>query len=356
LSGLDLSGLAFLVPGRLEQLTGGYLFDRRVVEGLREAGRRVDVVELPGAFPDADATARAAVAAALAALPDGAAAAIDGLALPGAVDCLDAEAARLRLVAFVHHPLADETGLAAAARARFADIEARLLRPLRGAICPSEETAAALRRYGVSAARIAVVPPGTDKPAAPPAPRGASATLRLLAVASVTPRKGHCVLVAALARLTALDWHLRCVGSLTRDPATAAALRRAIAEHGIGERVTLAGEHPPECLAAEYQAADCFVLPSFHEGYGMAFAEALAHGLPIIAARAGAVPDTVPASAGLLVPPGDDAALAAALRRIIVDGDLRRRLAAGARAAGAALPDWPRSVECWGAAFDRLVA
>jgi glycosyltransferase involved in cell wall biosynthesis len=355
LSGLGLSGLAFLVPGRLDQLTGGYLFDRRVVEGLREAGRRVDVVELAGAFPDADATARAAVAAALAALPDGAAAAIDGLALPGAVDCLDAEAARLRLVAFVHHPLADETGLAAAARARFADIEARLLRPLRGAICPSEETAAALRRYGVSAGRIAVVPPGTDKPAAPP-PRSANPTLRLLAVASVTPRKGHCVLVAALARLTALDWHLRCVGSLTRDPATAAALRRAIAEHGIGERVTLAGEHPPECLAAEYQAADCFVLPSFHEGYGMAFAEALAHGLPIVAARAGAVPDTVPASAGLLVPPGDDAALAAALRRIIVDGDLRRRLAAGARAAGAALPDWPRSVECWGAAFDRLVA
>jgi glycosyltransferase involved in cell wall biosynthesis len=351
-----LNRLAFLVPGRLDQLTGGYLFDRRIVDGLREAGRAVEVVELAGAFPDADAPARAAVAAALAALPDGAAAAIDGLALPGAADCLDAEATRLRLVAFVHHPLADETGLSASECARFAEIEARLLGVMRGAICPSAETAAALRRYGIPAGRIAVVPPGTDKPRAAPAARAAGAPLRLLAVASVTPRKGHLLLVDALARLTELDWHLRCIGSLTRDQATAAALRRAVAEHGIAERVTLAGEHPPERLAAEYQAADCFVLPSFHEGYGMAFAEALAHGLPIVAARAGAVPDTVPDSAGLLVPPGDAAALAAALRRFIVDGALRQRLAAGARAAGAALPDWHQSVRRWAAAFDRLVA
>lgn len=351
-----MTALAFLAPGRLDQLTGGYIFDRRIVEGLREAGRRVDVVELAGAFPEADATARAAVAAALAALPDGAAAAIDGLALPGADNCLETAVKRLRLVAFVHHPLASETGLSAAGSARFAEIEARLLRRLRGAICPSAETAAALRRYGISAERIAVVPPGTDKPAAPPTPRDPGATLRLLCVASVTPRKGHRVLVAALARLTDLDWHLRCIGSLARDPATAAALRRTIAQHGIAERVTLAGERPPERLAAEYQAADCFVLPSFHEGYGMAFAEALAHGLPIVAARAGAVPDTVPESAGLLVPPGDDAALAAALRAVIVDGDLRRRLAAGARAVAAALPDWRQSVQLWAAAFDRLVA
>ena len=354
-----LTRVAFLVPGRLDQLTGGYIFDRRIVEGLRATGRAVDVVELAGDFPDADATARAAVAAALADQPDGATVVIDGLALLGAADCLAASAARLRIVAFVHHPLASETGLSPASSARFAALEAHLLRQLRGAICPSDETAAALRLYGVFAERIAVVPPGTDKPPASPAPplapRRPAAPLRLLAVASVTPRKGHLVLVAALARLTALDWHLRCVGSLTRDPATATVLRRAIAEYGIAERVTLAGEYAPEQLAAEYRAADCFVLPSFHEGYGMAFAEALAHGLPIVAARAGAVPHTVPESAGLLVPPGDDAALAAALRRVIVDGDLRDRLAAGARAAGAALPDWPRSVRCWEAALARLV-
>jgi len=120
--------------------------------------------------------------------------------------------------------------------------------------------------------------------------------------------------------------------------------------------VILAGERPQAQLTAEYAAADCFVLPSFHEGYGMAFAEALAHGLPVVAARAGAVPDTVPESAGLLVPPGDVEALAAALRRIITDDELRRRFAGGARAAGAALPGWSETVRRWEAAFDRLAA
>jgi glycosyltransferase involved in cell wall biosynthesis len=354
------SGLTFLVPGRLDQLTGGYIFDRRVVEGLREGGREVAVVELAGSCPSADATACRAVRDALAALPDGAAAVIDGLALLGAADCLAAAAPRLRLVAFVHHPLASETGLSVASTSRFAALEADLLRQLRGVICPSDETAMALRRYGVSPLRIAVVPPGTDKPndaggtTARQLPAGAN--LRLLCVASVTPRKGHLVLVAALARLAEFEWRLRCVGSLARDADTAAALRRRIAELDLDDRVTLVGECPPSALAAEYRAADCFVLPSFHEGYGMAFAEALAHGLPIVAARAGAVPDTVPESAGLLVPPGDVSALAAALRRVILDGDLRRRLAAGARAAGAGLPDWRQSVRDWAAAYDRLVA
>jgi len=351
-----LTRLAFLVPGRLDQLTGGYLFDRRIVDGLRAGGRHVEVIELAGTFPDADAIAHAAVGDALAELPDAAAAVIDGLALLGAEDCLAAAARRLRLIGFVHHPLASETGLSAPARARIAGLEGGLVRLLRGAICPSEETAAALRAYGVAGARIAVVPPGTAKPASSrPSPRQPGPA-RLLTVASVTPRKGHLVLIAALARLAGLDWRLRCVGSLTRDPAAVTALRQAIAQHSLTDRVTLVGERPTEELAAEYQAADCFVLPSFHEGYGMAFAEALSHGLPAVAARAGAVPRTVPASAGLLVPPGDVAALAAALRRIIAEPELRERLAAGALAAGALLPDWDHAVRCWAAAFDRLVA
>jgi glycosyltransferase involved in cell wall biosynthesis len=351
-----LTPLAFLVPGPLDQLTGGYLFDRRIIEGLRAGGRKVEVVELAGSFPDADGTARAAVASALTGLPGNAAAVIDGLALLGAADCLEAEAKRLRLIGFIHHTLASETGLSAAENARIAGLEGGLLRLLRGAICPSEETAAALRAYGVAAARIAVVPPGTAKPAAARPASRKDGPARFLTVASVTPRKGHLVLVNALARLTAVDWRLRCIGSLARDPATAAALRDAIARHGLADRVTLAGERQPEELAAEYQAADCFVLPSFHEGYGMAFAEALSHGLPIVAARAGAVPRTVPESAGLLVPPGDVAALAAELERVIAEPDLRRRLAAGALAAGALLPDWDQSVRGWAAAFDRLVA
>jgi glycosyltransferase involved in cell wall biosynthesis len=347
--------LALLVPGPIDQLTGGYLYARRLVEGLRARGCAVAVAELPGRFPDADARARDSAAAALAALPDGAAAVIDGLALDGFRDCLPREARRLRLLALVHHPLPDETGLSAAAAQNFAALEKTLLPLVAGILCPSARTAAAVAAYGVKTERIAVVLPGTMKPAHPSVRHGRGATMRLLSVATVTPRKGHLVLLDALARLGARDWRLDIIGSLTRDAATVAAVRDAIATHGSASRVTLAGEWPPAHLAEAYAAADLFVLASYHEGYGMAFAEALAHGLPIVATTGGAIPETVPASAGILVPPGDAGALATALATIIDDESLRVRLAAGAAAAGAMLPNWDEAIERWMAIAERLL-
>jgi len=352
-----LKDITFIVPGALDQLTGGYLFDRRLVEGLRRAGRAVTVHELPGTFPEADATARDAAAAVLAGLADNAAAVIDGLALPAFIDCLTPEAAaRLKLVGFVHHPLALETGLAAETGARFAAVEMRLLPLLAGVMCPSAITAWAVEDYGVPRGRVAITPPGTDKPATPPRRAPREGPLHLLSIGSLTPRKGHLLLIGALAALADRAWRLRCIGSLTRDPQTTAAVERAIAAHGLGERVELAGEWPPERVGTAYAEADVFVLASYHEGYGMAFAEALAYGLPVVGTTAGAIPETVPATASLLVPPGDRDALATALRLLLDNAALRARLAAGAAAAGAALPDWPAAVRHWMAAFDRLVA
>ena len=348
--------LAFIVPGPLDQLTGGYLFDRHIVEGLRDAGRAVEAIELAGRFPDPDDVARVAAAMGLQALPDGAAVVIDGLALLAFADCLEREAKRLRIIAFVHHPLADETGLGEKEQKRIAALEARLLKLVRGVLCPSESTARLVAAYGVKRARIAVTPPGTPRPKRLPRRRAPRARTELLCVASVTPRKGHLLLVEALTPLAARDWHCRCIGSLTRDPATAAALRYEIGRRGLKGRFTLAGEWPPEKLGAAYAAADLFVLPSYHEGYGMALAEALVHGLPVISTTAGAIPETVPQSAGLLVPPGDAAALGAALERFLDEPKLRASLAAGARAAGARLPDWPKAVAGWAAALDRLTA
>jgi glycosyltransferase involved in cell wall biosynthesis len=345
---------AFLVPGALDQLTGGYLFDRHVIEGLRAAGRPVDAIELPGRFPEADDVARAGASEALARLPDGAVSVIDGLALFGFADCLEREAQRLRIVAVVHHPLADETGLSERERALVAALEARLLKLMRGVLCPSESTARLVAAYGVPRARIAVTPPGTAKPRRPQRRGAARGRVEFLCVASLTPRKGHLILVEALAALAERDWHCRCIGSLTRDAETSAAVRYEIGRRGLKGRIELMGEWPPERLGEVYAASDAIVLPSFHEGYGMALAEAMAHGVPVISTTAGAIPETVPPSAGLLVPPGDAAALGAALRRFLEEAPLRARLAAGARKAGARLPDWRQAVADWGAALDRL--
>ena len=351
----ETSRLAFLVPGPLDQLTGGYLFGRKVVEGLRALGRSVTVAELAGRYPDADDVARAAAAATLGGLPDASSAVIDGLALPAFADCLAREAQRLRLIGFIHHPLSLETGLSAAEVRRYAALESRLWPLLRGILCPSAHTANAIVASGVAAARVAVTMPGTARAATAKGQR-MQGPLRLLAVGTITPRKGHLLLIEALAALRDFDWRLTCIGSLERDPATAAALRRAIAAHELGDRVVLAGECRPEHLTAAYRDADLFVLPSYQEGYGMAYAEALAHGLPIIATTAGAIPDTVPAAASMLVAPGDAAALRGALRLMFSDANHRSRLAAGAALAAAALPDWPVAVRDWAAAFDRLAA
>ena len=348
--------IAFLVPGALDQLTGGYLFDRHVVEGLRAMGRAVDPIELKGQYPEPDTTARQASAEALARLPDGSVAVIDGLALLAFADCLEREARRLDVVAFVHHPLADETGLNERERKRVATLEAALLKLVRGVLAPSENTARLVAAYGVPRARIAVTPPGTVKPKRPSRRRPSRGRVEFLCVASLTPRKGHLILIEALAALADRDWHCRCIGSLTRDPETAAAVRYEIGRRGLKGRIALEGEWPPDRLGEAYAAADATVLPSFHEGYGMALAEALAHGLPVISTTAGAIPDTVPPSAGLLVPPGDAGAFTQALRRFLDEPPLRARLAAGARKAGARLPDWPQAVADWAAALDRLTA
>ncbi|NYZ13058.1 glycosyltransferase family 4 protein [Azospirillum sp. RWY-5-1] len=330
--------LRFVVPGPITQTTGGYIYDRRVVEGMRAAGHAVDVVELPGVHPRVDDATRRAAAATLAAVPDGAPVVVDGLALPALADAVTRDAGRLRLSAMIHHPLWLETGLAAGEAERLRALEAGCLSAMRRIVVPSARTLADVVAMGVPAERVTVVPPGTDP--APFAAGSGDGMVRLLSVATLTPRKGHATLIEALRRLESAAWRLLVVGSAERDPEHAARLRAIIAAAGLGERVTLAGELDGEALAAAFHGADLFVQASHHEGFGMALAEALAHGLPVVATAVGAAPELVPAGAGLLVPPGDAAALAAALGRVIADAGERRRLAAGARRAAAALPGW----------------
>lgn len=335
-----MTTLHLLLPGSLDQLTGGTLYDRRIVDGLRAQGRAVGVHELDASFPQPTAAALAGADAALAGLADDAPTIIDGLAFGAMPEVAARHAGRLRLVALVHHPLALETGLDAALSARLRDSETAALRHARRVIVTSRQTARLLADFDVPAARIRVVEPGTE-----PAPlamgSGGDGPLRLVAVGTVTPRKGHLLLIEALGRLRHLDWRLDCAGSLDRDPTTAAALRARIEALGLGERVRLLGELPPAALAPHYAQADLFVLASLFEGYGMAYAEALARGLPVLGTTGGAIADTVPADAGLLVPPGDVEALHDALVRLLTDAALRRDLAAGAARARAGLPDWP---------------
>jgi glycosyltransferase involved in cell wall biosynthesis len=332
---------SFLVPGDLGTRTGGYVYDRHIIEGLRARQWAVEVLSLGEGFPAPDEGALECAAHVVEALPDGTLAVMDGLAFGVLPELVREHAQRLDWVALVHHPLALETGLDPDRRQALFDSERRALAHARGVIVTSASTARALADFDVEASRVVVVEPGTE--AAPLATGSGGDALSLLCVATVTPRKGHALLVEALAGLTNRPWVLHCAGSLAMDPACAAALRQAIDAHGLRERVLLHGEQDEAGLRSLYAEADAFVLPSFHEGYGMALAEALAHGLPVISTRAGAIPDTVPDAAGLLVTPGDVVELRAALQRLLDDAGWRAQLGAGARAARDHLPSWAQS-------------
>lgn len=344
----------FAVPGDLDTRTGGYAYDRRMIAELGALGWRIEVMDLGNDFPRPSAATRQKAEALLAAVPDGWPIVIDGLALGALPQAAARVSARHPLIALIHHPLALETGLTADEAAQLRASERAALAHARAVVANSATTARALAAdYGVGADRITIAPPGTDRPAIAPRDRAAE-EIALLAVGAVVPRKGYDVLIAALAGLAALPWRLTIAGDCGRDPAAVARLKADIAGLGLERRVTIEDAVAADRLADLYAAADLFVLPSRYEGFGMAFAEAIAHGLPVIGTTAGAIPDTVPASAGVLVPPDDRAALAAALRRLIAAPEERARLAAGARAAADHLPTWRGSAALFSAAIERV--
>lgn len=213
----------------------------------------------------------------------------------------------------------------------------------------SHSTAAEVVALGVRPDDIAVVEPGTDPSLPRPRPRS-DGPVQLLCVATLTPRKGHAVLLQALEGLMHLPWVLHLVGSAERDPDTATRLQ-ALAQP-LGGRVVWHGELPGVALHAHYAAADVFVLPSLYEGYGMVVAEAIAHGLPVVCTDGGALAHTLSRAAGLQVPAGDEPSLQAALARIIAEPELRERLAAGARAAAGQLPTWPQQAVLFAAVLE----
>ncbi len=328
---------AFAIPGDLALPTGGYAYARRILPLLAAHGVAVRHLPLPGGFPFPDEAELAGADAALAAIPAGEVALIDGLAYGALPERVIARMVA-PIVALVHHPLGLETGLSDADSARLIETERRALAHARQVVATSETTAQTLTRdFAVPADRLSVAVPGTER-----AERAAGGgdVPHLLSVGAVVPRKGFDVLVAALRELADRPWRCTIAGSLDRDPATADALRAQIAEAGLAGRMTLTGALDPDALHDMYSSADLFVLPSRYEGYGMAFTEAMSRGLPIVAAEAGAVPATVPCAAGMLVPPDDPQAVAEALREMLDDPARRREISDAAFAHARSLPGW----------------
>lgn len=354
---MSARALEFVVPGDLQSATGGYVFDRTMIAGLRELGWRVVVHGLDASFPYPSTEALAQAARVFAELPDQACVLVDGLALGAMPQVVEAHSRRLRVLALIHMPLASEFGIAPAVAERLREQEQRALELVRHVIVTSRSTERELAYCGVEPSRVTVVEPGVwkrqveDAPAVRAVDRVVAVdgsvehTVEMLCVATVQPGKGHELLVDALAPLAHLPWRLSCAGSLSRSPATVQRLVGQLDRLGLLDRVALIGALPHEALNELYRAADLFVLPTLRETYCLAVAEAVAHGLPVISSRTGAIPELVGTGAGLLIEPGDRDGLRAALERALTDQTLLGSMRTAASEARSRLTSWPEACE-----------
>ncbi|HEY4094003.1 MAG TPA: glycosyltransferase family 4 protein [Baekduia sp.] len=325
-----------------ERPSGGNTYDRRVCAGLAALGAVVHEHAVAGDWPRADAAGLAALARVVEGMPDSAVVLLDGLVACAAAEVLVPEAGRLRQVVLVHMPLGHRPpeGSGEVVRAGERDV-------LAAAVAVVATSAWTRRRlgelYGLPAERVHVAEPGVDEAELAP---GSVAGNALLCVAAVTPDKGHDVLLDGLATAMDLRWRCACVGSLARDADFADGVRRRVRAGGMGDRVRFPGPRTGRELDGAYAAADLLVLASHAETYGMVVTEALARGLPVLATEVGGVTEALGHGAdgtrpGLLVTPGDPAALGAALRAWLIDAELRGRLRRAARQRRAALGRWP---------------
>ncbi|ETX14361.1 glycosyl transferase family 1 [Roseivivax halodurans JCM 10272] len=327
---------AFAIPGDITTLTGGYIYERKLLEGLRAIGHDVAHLELGSSFPDPTPEHMADAIAQLEEVAPDRPVIVDGLVF-GSIDTGGLARCRAPIVAMIHHPLALESGLGAEEADRLFRCERDNLALTSHVLVPSPHTREILvQSYGADPSRITIARPGVARPQGPP--ERVTPPL-ILSVGIQHPRKGHDVLLRALGKLRDLDWQAIVVGKV-HDDAYAVELEALLGELKLGDRVRFAGRVPQEEIGALYRQAALFALATRYEGYGIVFDEALVHGLPIVSCATGAVPDTVPQGSGILVPVDDPDAFAGALRKMLEDEGLRAGCAEEAAAAGAQRPDW----------------
>lgn len=315
--------------GSLEERSGGFHYDRKLLEGLRAAGDTVEVVELPwrsyprGILDNVSRAVRDRLDVDVDVMVQ------DELAHPSLFRTN--RHLPYPIVSIVHHLRASESRrLSPLYRA----VERRYLESVDGVVCNSTVTREVVTELGVDPETTVVAPPAGDRfdpdiDGETIDRRARERPLRLVFVGNITPRKGLKALVEGLAEADA-DAELTVIGR-PADESYVGSVRRRIRRHDLGDRIRMAGECSDEELAATLRSSHALAVPSRYEGFGIVYLEGMSFGLPAIASRAGGASETVTGGEnGVLVEPDDPAAVARAIERFDSDRD---RLAAMGRAA-----------------------
>tara|TARA_R100000306_G_scaffold62532_1_gene72196 strand:- start:41518 stop:43509 length:1992 start_codon:yes stop_codon:yes gene_type:complete len=319
--------IRLVVPGSIDQLTGGYRYDAALLKALQWSGVDAEAIEILNL--DDPAELGLLMTDLQSTSPGPCHLIVDGLALarlhdldPALLPRFSRAAAQVHsLSALVHHPLGDETGLEDEERQHLHALEAEALRHVDLIMTTSRHTSERVNALFSPQQTVVVVEPGVDRPPTLPKKEHGvgSQSLKLLCVASLIPRKGQDILIQALHRLPTLDVHCTLVGLLDRDPDYVRKIQGLIEELRLQNHVTLTGPLVDEALEQHWQAADVLVLPSWYEGYGMVLDEAAVRGVPVLVSTGGALAATFREGTGLQVPPGDIGALATAIERFARD-------------------------------------
>ena len=274
----------------LGPVTGGNIYDRMLVEGLRARGHDVTIREFDGRSGNAPDPPRTPDVV----LQD------ELLHRTFLRKNLSWKRPRPRIVALVHHLQSSEPERGKAQLGRLRQVERAYLETVDGILSPSRASAEAARQLSGRPLPAAVVPPGRDRFAGaelPPLPAPdeisarASGPLTAAFVANLIPRKRLLEVLEAVA--TVPEWSLSIAGREDADPGYTDRARRRVAGADLRGRVTFQGVLGPEALAALLRKSCLLVVPSTHEGFGIVYLEGFAFGLPALAAASGGAPEVV---------------------------------------------------------------
>jgi len=332
----------FIIPGDINLPTGGYRYDKRIIREWEKIGIHCNLISLKGDFPFPTSAAIDDAVAKIAELPQADICVVDGLAGGAMPQFMQQLSTSSPVVALVHHPLYLESGLDVSDSAHLKQKEQDGLAHVCGVVTTSPTTSRTVKDFfEIDPGKITTVVPGVARgKLAKPHIDG---PIQILCIGSLIERKGHRYLIDALKELIRYDWTLDCFGMQDEASCLFKEINQMIEAHQLSNRITLHGNVSDRQIEEAYSTAHLFVLPSLFEGYGMAYAEAIVRGLPVIGTTAGAIPETVPEACGILVEPENTEELREALEKLLIDKDLLEKYRIGAVTTAEDFPTWESS-------------
>jgi glycosyltransferase involved in cell wall biosynthesis len=312
-----MKDLHFIIPGDINTLAGGYVYDKMILEGLRRKGHIVSVHELDADFPFPSSDSLIRCKHVFKTIPAGDPILIDSLIFGSIPDILGDLHAKNPIVAIIHLPLSKNPNYSPSIQAQLARQEKVAFRYTDKVVAVSDFTKQLLAEYNVDPSIIKVINPGvsavsqkTDFPGCPE---------KLLCVGSYLPGKGQILLVEALAKIKSLPWTLNMYGIKEFDRAYVQNILTKIKIEGLSDRIFMNSPVSNEELHNCYLNADLFILPTYFENFCMSLNDALAHGLPVITTNGSGIPYSVPGNMGLFVRHGNVPELSDAIRKLLTD-------------------------------------